>query len=98
MTAKEMFAKLGFVVKENNLNILVHSGDTYISYLCEDRALKIIFDRDMWSVEVSFYKYESVTDTPITSVESGIIKAIAKQIEEIEVQYNFKKEQVKANV
>ena len=83
LKAIEMFKSLGYEVIENNLDKDVTKHNPYIRYKNEDTQTRITFEHYK-GVDVNVFSYGSMNPTNLTTLHSTLIKAIAKQIEEIE--------------
>lgn len=91
MNASEMFAKLGYVVDENHIGERL-TFDTYITYINDNLGVKIIFERfDFTKVEVTFFNFKAQVGTSMVCVYDTVLKAVVKQIEEIEQMYQKEK-------
>jgi len=83
MTAKQLFANLGFGVVENNIGKRVTKHNAYIVYQNTDDEVRVSFEQYK-GIEVNVFNYGADSGYKVATIGDKLVKAIAKQIEEIE--------------
>jgi hypothetical protein len=85
MTAKQLFANLGFGVVENNIGKRVTKHNAYIVYQNTDDEVRVSFEQYKGiDIEVNMFNYGADSGYKVATIGDKLVKAIAKQIEEIE--------------